>query len=113
MPPKKPVATAPSFSFKPGHYKTLNPQDYTSIALSPADLELDLNSLRAHPSTAALKQGMLVEAIFRHSGKYAGQWYDCRLVKRNANGWIVAWADKDTTNTRKQIMDIRLKRSCN
>ena len=108
MPPKKPV-----FSFKSGHYKTLNPQDYTSIVVTPRHLELDLNSLRAHRATSSFKQGMLVESIFSHSGKYAGQWYDCLLVKRTANGWIVAWADKDTTNTRKQIMDIRLKRSCN
>jgi hypothetical protein len=48
-----------------------------------------------------------VQAMYTQSGKYAGQWYACRLVKSFPNGWIVAWADKDTRNTRKQIEHIR------
>jgi hypothetical protein len=105
MPPKKPVfSLKPAvFSFKPGHYKTINPQDYTSIVLAPLDIQLDLAKLRA----GALKQGMRVQAMYTQSGKYAGQWYACRLVKPFPNGWIVAWADKDTRNTRKQIEHIR------
>jgi hypothetical protein len=110
MPPKKPVfSLKPAvFSFKPGHYKTINPQDYTSIVLAPLDIQLDLAKLRAHPATAgALKQGMRVQAMYTQSGKYAGQWYACRLVRPFPNGWIVAWADKDTRNTRKHIEHIR------
>jgi hypothetical protein len=108
MPPKKPVFSSHSlkpavFSFKPGHYKTINPQDYTSIVLAPLDIQLDLAKLRAGP----LKQGMRVQAMYTQSGKYAGQWYACRLVRPFPNGWIVAWADKGTRNTRKHIEHIR------
>jgi hypothetical protein len=67
---------------------------------------MEIGNITGAPSRAiaSFKQGMLVEAIFVHTGKYAGQWYECRLVKPFTKGWIVAWTDNDTTNTVKEIM---------
>ena len=105
MPKKKAaVIGSPSFIFKPGRYKSIKLEDYTSIVLDASEVEEDIAKLR-------LKKGMLVEAKYNKTGKFAGQWYDCRLLKEMGGGWLVDWCDQDPDDRQKEIADIRLKRS--
>ena len=113
MPKKKgAVIGPPAFIFKPGRYKSIKLEDYTSIVLDASIVQEDIAYLRGYHKTAEhFKKGMLVEAKYTKTGKFAGQWYDCRLVKEMGGGWLVDWCDQDPDDRQKEIADIRLKRS--
>lgn len=84
--------------------------DYTSIVLDASIVQEDIAYLRGYHKTAKnFKKGMLVEAKYTKTGKFAGQWYDCRLLQKIEGGWLVDWCDQDPHDRQKEISDIRLK----
>lgn len=112
MPKKKDaVIGPPSFEFKPGQYKNIKLKDYASIVLDESIIQEDLAYLRKHcKGGIKIKKGMTVQAKYKR-GKFVGQWYDCVLVEKVEEGWIVAWCDNDKNDTLKPIEEIRLKGS--
>ncbi len=89
MPKKKgAVIGPPSFIFKPGRYKSIKLEDYTSIVLDASKVEKDVAKLCWYKEAEKLKKGTLVEAKYTKTGMFAGQWYDCRLLLKIEGGCL-------------------------
>jgi hypothetical protein len=105
------MVTASVGTFKaprPGHYtKTLVS---TVSELIRKEKQEDLQAIRVNAGNSwsqGIAVGRYMEGKYTRKGRASGEWFPCKVLKKERGGWRVRWGDGDQHDTLKKTEHLR------